>query len=72
MIYRETRPRKVGVKVISATLNREVETLAGYVEPYLLQQAFISRTKTGCKANEPAYKHLSLPLPVARAGTLFD
>jgi Holliday junction DNA helicase RuvB len=62
----------VGVEAISATLNEEVDTLVDMVEPYLLQQGFISRTKTGRKANEPAYKHLSLPLPAASARTLFD
>jgi holliday junction DNA helicase RuvB len=62
----------VGVEAISATLNEEVDTLVDMVEPYLLQQGFISRTKTGRKANEPAYKHLSLPLPVGGARTLFD
>jgi Holliday junction DNA helicase RuvB len=62
----------VGVEAISATLNEEVDTLVDMVEPYLLQQGFISRTKTGRKANEPAYRHLSLPLPVGRVPTLFD
>ena len=42
------------------------------VEPYLLQQGFISRTKSGRKANEPAYRHLNLPPPRGAAATLFD
>ncbi len=62
----------VGVEAISATLNEEVDTLVDMVEPYLLQQGFISRTRTGRKANEPAYKHLNLPLPVGGVRTLFD
>jgi len=51
----------VGVEALSATLNEEVDTLVDMVEPYLLQQGFISRTSRGRKANEPAYQHLGVP-----------
>ncbi len=61
----------VGVEALSATLNEEVDTLVDMVEPFLLQQGFISRTKSGRKANEPAYQHLKVPLP-GGARTLFD
>lgn len=53
----------VGVEAIAATLNEEVDTLVDMVEPYLLQQGFVSRTKSGRKANEPAYRLLNIPLP---------
>ncbi|MGH9449281.1 MAG: Holliday junction branch migration DNA helicase RuvB [Terriglobia bacterium] len=53
----------VGVEALAATLNEEVDTLVDMVEPFLLQQGFISRTKTGRRANEPAYQHLRLALP---------
>jgi Holliday junction DNA helicase RuvB len=49
----------VGVEALSATLNEEVDTLVDMVEPYLLRRGFISRTKAGRKANEPAYKLLN-------------
>ena len=62
----------VGVEALSATLNEEVDTLVDMVEPYLLQQGFISRTKSGRKANEPAYRHLNLPPPASSPPTLFD
>jgi Holliday junction DNA helicase RuvB len=62
----------VGVEALSATLNEEVDTLVDMVEPYLLQQGFISRTKSGRKANEPAYKHLKVPVPGNAAQNLFD
>ena len=62
----------VGVEALSATLNEEVDTLVDMVEPFLLQQGFISRTKSGRKANEPAYKHLGLTLPAQRDQTLFE
>jgi Holliday junction DNA helicase RuvB len=61
----------VGVEAIAATLNEEVDTLVDVVEPYLLQQGFISRTKSGRKANEPAYRLLNLPLPGGAPRTLF-
>ncbi len=59
----------VGVEALSATLNEEVDTLVDMVEPFLLQQGFISRTKSGRKANEPAYQHLNLAPPPR---SLFD
>ena len=62
----------VGVEALSATLNEEVDTLVDMVEPYLLQQGFISRTKSGRKANEPAYRHLNLPPPASSPPTLLD
>jgi Holliday junction DNA helicase RuvB len=62
----------VGVEALSATLNEEVDTLVDMVEPFLLQQGFISRTKSGRKANEPAYKHLKLPMPGGAPPSLFD
>ena len=62
----------VGVEAIAATLNEEVDTLVDMVEPFLLQQGFVSRTKSGRKANEPAYRLFNLPLPGAGPRTLFD
>lgn len=62
----------VGVEAISATLNEEVDTLVDMVEPFLLQQGFISRTRSGRMANEPAFRHLKLPPPAAGNRTLFD
>ena len=61
----------VGVEALSATLNEEVDTLVDMVEPFLLQQGFISRTKAGRKANEPAYKHLKLKPPAGVPPSLF-
>jgi Holliday junction DNA helicase RuvB len=62
----------VGVEAIAATLNEEVDTLVDMVEPYLLQQGLISRTKTGRKANELAYKHLKLKPPAGTPPSLFE
>jgi holliday junction DNA helicase RuvB len=62
----------VGVEALEATLNEEVDTLVDMVEPYLLQQGFISRTKSGRKANEPAYRHLNLAFLSNRSRTFFE
>jgi Holliday junction DNA helicase RuvB len=62
----------VGVEALAATLNEEVDTLVDMVEPFLLQQGFISRTKSGRKANELAYRHLNQPLPRAAPPKLFE
>src|SRR5579859_230118 len=62
----------VGVDAIAATLNEEVDTLVDMVEPFLLQRGFISRTRSGRKANEPAYLHLKLPAPANLPPTLFE
>jgi Holliday junction DNA helicase RuvB len=62
----------VGVEAIAATLNEEVDTLVDMVEPYLLQQGFVSRTKSGRKANEAAYRLLNLPMPGAGPRSLFE
>jgi len=62
----------VGVEALSATLNEEVDTLVDMVEPFLLQQGFVSRTKSGRKANEPAYRHLNITPSPSDPRTLFD
>ena len=62
----------VGVEALSATLNEEVDTLVDMVEPYLLQQGFISRTKSGRRANDAAYRHLKFPVPVGTMAPLFE
>jgi holliday junction DNA helicase RuvB len=61
----------VGVEAMAATLNEEVDTLVDMVEPYLLQLGFVSRTRSGRMANEPAYRHLKMSLP-GRAPGLFE
>jgi len=62
----------VGVEALAATLNEEVDTLVDMVEPYLLQQGFVSRTKSGRRASDAAYRHLKLPAPSGALAPLFD
>lgn len=71
-IIRHYNGGPVGVEALSATLNEEVDTLVDMVEPYLLQQGFISRTSRGRRANEAAYRHLRLQMPASGSPTLFD
>jgi holliday junction DNA helicase RuvB len=48
----------VGIEAIAATLQEESDTLVDIVEPYLLKSGFITRTSSGRKASEAAYRHL--------------
>ncbi len=47
-----------GIEAIAATLQEESDTLVDIVEPYLLKIGFITRTSSGRKASEAAFKHL--------------
>ena len=48
----------VGIEAISATLQEETDTLVDVVEPYLLKIGFVTRTSSGRKVSESAYRHL--------------
>ena len=48
----------VGIEAIAATLQEESDTLVDIIEPYLLKIGFITRTSSGRKASESAYRHL--------------
>ena len=48
----------VGIEAIAATLQEETDTLVDIVEPFLLKIGFVTRTSSGRKASEEAYKHL--------------
>ena len=50
----------VGIEAIAATLQEESDTLVDIVEPYLLKIGFITRTSSGRKASEAAYRHLGV------------
>ncbi|UCF95317.1 MAG: Holliday junction branch migration DNA helicase RuvB [Desulfobacterales bacterium] len=50
----------VGIEAIAATLQEESDTLVDIVEPYLLKTGLITRTSSGRKASEKAYRHLGL------------
>ena len=48
----------VGIDAIAATLQEETDTLVDVVEPYLLKTGMVTRTSSGRKTTEKAYKHL--------------
>jgi Holliday junction DNA helicase RuvB len=69
----------VGIEAIAATLGEETDTLVDVVEPYLLQQGLLARTRRGREVTGRAYEHLGLPVPPpqqrfddADEPTLFD
>jgi holliday junction DNA helicase RuvB len=51
----------VGIDAVAATLGEERDTLEDVVEPYLLQQALVTRTRQGRRATKAAYEHLGVP-----------
>ena len=50
----------VGVETISTAIGEEITTIEDVVEPFLLQEGFIKRTRSGRVACEKAYEHLGL------------
>ena len=50
----------VGIETISTAIGEEVTTIEDVVEPFLLQEGFIKRTKSGRVATEKSYKHLGI------------
>ena len=50
----------VGVETISTAIGEEISTIEDVVEPFLLQEGFIKRTRSGRVACEKAYKHLGI------------
>lgn len=53
----------VGIEALAATLNEEVDTLVDMVEPYLLKEGLVGRTRQGRVALERAYDVLGLKAP---------
>jgi len=65
----------VGIETIAAALSEPRDALEEIVEPYLLQQGFISRTPRGRIVTLKAYRHLGLSGPQRLSvapGDLFD
>ena len=50
----------VGIEAVAATMGEERDTLEDVIEPYLLQQAMVTRTRQGRRATKLAYEHLGL------------
>ncbi len=50
----------VGVETISTAIGEEISTIEDVVEPFLLQEGFIKRTRSGRVATDKAYDHLGI------------
>ncbi len=50
----------VGVETISTAIGEEISTIEDVVEPFLLQEGFIKRTRSGRVACEKSYEHLGI------------
>lgn len=50
----------VGVETISTAIGEEITTIEDVVEPFLLQEGFIKRTRSGRVATEKTYEHLGI------------
>ena len=50
----------VGVETIATSIGEEVTTIEDVVEPFLLQEGFIKRTRSGRIATPKSYEHLKI------------
>jgi len=62
----------VGVESIAASLSEERGTVEDVLEPYLIQQGYITRTARGRVATPKAYRHFGLDQPGTNGNDLFD
>jgi Holliday junction DNA helicase RuvB len=53
----------VGCDTLAAAMSEEKGTIEDVIEPYLMQQGFITRTARGRVATSKAYQHMGLPHP---------
>ncbi len=58
----------VGLETIATSIGEEVTNIEDVVEPFLLQEGFIKRTRSGRVATEKSYEHLG----ISHSYTLFD
>jgi len=61
----------VGVESIAASLSEERGTVEDVLEPYLIQQGYITRTARGRMATPKAYRHFGLEKPGGDGNDLF-
>jgi Holliday junction DNA helicase RuvB len=61
----------VGVESIAAALSEERGTVEDVLEPFLIQQGYISRTARGRMATARAYRHFGLEAPGSGRDDLF-
>lgn len=61
-----------GIEAVAATMGEETDTLVDVIEPYLLQQKFLTRTRQGRRATRKAYQHLGIKYIEREEPTLYD
>ena len=61
----------VGLNTIAVSLGEEEHTLEEVYEPYLIQQGFVKRTRSGRIATEQAYRHINAGHLYRKMGELF-
>jgi Holliday junction DNA helicase RuvB len=61
----------VGVENLAATLSEDTGTIEEMVEPYLMQQGLIKRTRKGRVATKKCFKHLGIPITKKTQERLF-
>ena len=62
----------VGIETIAVAIGEEADTLAEVYEPYLIQQGYLKRTRTGRCATRLAYQHLGVQPPSVSQTELFE
>jgi Holliday junction DNA helicase RuvB len=62
----------VGVESIAASLSEERGTVEDVLEPYLIQQGYITRTARGRMVTARAYRHFGLDVPGKGPGSGTD
>jgi holliday junction DNA helicase RuvB len=55
----------VGIESLAAAVGEERGTIEDVLEPFLIQQGFLTRTQRGRMASARAYQHFGLALPRA-------
>jgi Holliday junction DNA helicase RuvB len=58
----------VGLSTLAAACSEEIQTLEDVIEPFLMQEGFLTRTPRGRMATESAYKHLGFEMPEKQGG----
>ena len=62
----------VGIESIAAALSEERGTVEDVLEPFLIQQGYITRTSRGRMVTAKAYRHFGLDKPTGDGHDLFS
>lgn len=62
----------VGIESMAAALSEERGTVEDVLEPYLIQQGYITRTSRGRMVTAKAYRHFGLEMPSGSESDLFS